>query len=261
MVRALFEAGVRPDLFVGCSVGALNATYLAMDPTIEQVDGLEEIWRSVETTTIFRGTRWSVLSHFIRRDAHLYEPDGLRELITRSVSVTDLADTRVPVHVVTTDIRAGVSAWWSSGNPVEILTASACLPGVFPPVPIGSAMHVDGGVLCPVPVARALSLGARRVWVLDVCTNRPPRLPRHPTSVEVLLNSFALTRRALCDSPDDRRPGQEVLTIDADLPDLDPRDFSRTDELIAIGLAAGRRRSGQWADARQPREAEPDLVA
>src|SRR5688572_3347386 len=43
-LRALFEAGVRPDLVVGCSVGALNGAFLSVSPTLERVVELEEIW-------------------------------------------------------------------------------------------------------------------------------------------------------------------------------------------------------------------------
>jgi NTE family protein len=58
-LRALLEAGVKPDLFIGCSVGALNAAALAMNPTLARLDEIEAIWRSL------RGgrrpaTRWRV---------------------------------------------------------------------------------------------------------------------------------------------------------------------------------------------------------
>jgi NTE family protein len=59
----------------------------------------------------------------------------------------------------------GGTCWWSSGDPVTVLTASACLPAVFPPVSMGGSLHVDGGVTRPVPVERALELGAARTWV------------------------------------------------------------------------------------------------
>jgi NTE family protein len=242
MARALFEAGVQPDLFIGCSVGALNATYLASDPSLAQVDRLEAIWRGISKATVFSGTRRSMATHLLRRDAHLFEADGLRALIRSTIQVQDLADTAVPVQVVTTDIGAGDSAWWSCGDPVEILTASACLPGVFPPVRIGSQLHVDGGVLCPVPLARALTLGAQRVWVLDVCGHKAPQLPERPTALDVLLTSFSLARRALHTvATPDPLPGQEVIALTADLPPrLDVRDFSRTGELIDLGWRSGR---------------------
>src|SRR5881409_816695 len=46
-LQALFEAGIVPDLVVGCSVGALNATFLAVDPTAARVNELEQLWRGM----------------------------------------------------------------------------------------------------------------------------------------------------------------------------------------------------------------------
>ena len=44
VLRALVEHGVRPDLIVGCSIGALNGAALAQDPTCRGVARLEEAW-------------------------------------------------------------------------------------------------------------------------------------------------------------------------------------------------------------------------
>ena len=86
-LRALFEAGVRPDLFVGCSVGALNAAFLAVDPTLERVLELERIWRALDRGDIFGNTHrlaaTQTLLRAVRRDDHLYEPDALRSLVRR----------------------------------------------------------------------------------------------------------------------------------------------------------------------------------
>src|SRR3954449_8967497 len=41
MLRALVEAGVRPDVVVGTSVGSLNGAALARDPSPAGVDELE----------------------------------------------------------------------------------------------------------------------------------------------------------------------------------------------------------------------------
>jgi NTE family protein len=47
IVRALAAAGLRPDLVVGSSAGALNAVAFASDPTQAGLDGLETVWRSL----------------------------------------------------------------------------------------------------------------------------------------------------------------------------------------------------------------------
>jgi NTE family protein len=240
MVQALLAAGVQPDLFVGCSVGALNAAYLAVEPTPERARALESVWRAVGRGNVFSGNRRTVAAHLLRRHDHLYEPDGLRALIAGAVTVADLAETAVPVHVVTTDLGTGQPAWWSTGDPVEVLAASACLPGIFPPVRLGDSLHVDGGVLCPVPTNRALELGAQRVWVLDVCGTKPMQLSDRPTALDVLLASFSLARRALqMETAGDPAGDQQVTIITCELPpNLDVRDFSRTSELIQRGRKA-----------------------
>jgi NTE family protein len=121
------------------------------------------------------------------------------------VPLADLADTQIPCHVVTTDLMTGAPCWWSSGDPVTVLTASACLPAVFPPVPLGDSLHVDGGVTRPVPLQRALELGADRTWVIDVSGGSIGRRDERMNALDVLLLSFAISRptstatRSCCD--------------------------------------------------------------
>src|SRR5579875_31579 len=167
-LQALFEAGIRPDAVVGTSVGAINAAYVAMNPTLEQVVALEQVWRSLSRREVFPGGRWTVARRLAGRSNHLYTPGGMRAVLETCVPLTDLADTVIPCHVVTTDLLRGEPTWWTTGSPVDVLAASACLPGLFPPVELGGSLHVDGGVSCPVPTQRGLDLGASRVWVLDV---------------------------------------------------------------------------------------------
>ena len=145
------------------------------------------------------------------------------------------------LHVVTTDLRAGQPVWWSSGDPIEVLAASAALPGLFPPVPLGDSLHVDGGVTCPVPTQRALDLGAERVWVLDVAREYHGWTDARMTSMDVLVESFAITRAHLGRRQPVAGPDQRIVS----LPPLrtgrhDLADFSRTSALLTAGREAGR---------------------
>lgn len=244
-LRALFEAGVRPDLFVGCSVGALNAAFLAVDPTIERLDELEKVWRKLDRGDVFgRANRLSTtqaLLHAVRRDDHLYEPDALRQLIRSWVPLRDLGETAVPCHVVTTDLHTGTPCWWSDGDPLTILTASACLPALFPPVALGGSLHVDGGVSAPVPVERALDLGAMRVWVLDVSGGSLGRRDERMSALDVLLQSFAISRMHLDRPITGLRADQQVVRLRRpDLGRLEMRDFTQTPRVMAAGYAVAR---------------------
>jgi NTE family protein len=237
-MRALLEAGIKPDLFVGCSVGALNAAAMAMNPSLNRLNELEQIWRSLGRKDVFGGNRRMLATHLMRGDDHLYEPDALRALVRRTVPIADLSDTMVACHVVTTDLRTGAPCWWTTGDPVAVLTASACLPAVFPPVPLGDSLHVDGGVTCPVPTARALDLGAARIWVLDVTGGSIGRRDERMTALDVLLLSFAITRSHL-DAQRADRPGQRVVRLPRlALDKHELRDFSQTPKLLDQGYTA-----------------------
>jgi NTE family protein len=241
-LRALLEAGVQPDLVVGCSVGALNAAALAVDPSLDRLTEMERGWRSLDSTDVFgRGRRIlaaQLLSVAVRREDHLYEPDALRALVRRWVPVDDLADTAVPCHVVTTDLLSGLPCWWTSGDPVTLLTASACLPALFPPVALGDSLHVDGGVTCPVPVGKALDLGAARTWVIDVSGGSLGRRDARMTALDVLLMSFAISRAHLDRTIDVDLPGQRVVRLPrCDVGQHELRDFSRTVPLMQAGYA------------------------
>lgn len=241
-LRALLEAGIVPDAFVGSSVGAINAAYLAMEPTIERLDSLEQIWAGLSRSDVF-GDKWvTVARRLASRSSHLYSPDRLRAVLGQAIPQADLADAAVACHVVTTDLHSGEAVWWSSGDPVEVLSASACLPGLFPPVEIDGRLYVDGGVSCPVPTQHALDLGARRVWVLNLARDVSgfPRAEHQMSALDVLLESFAISRAHLAHREPVVGPDQQVVRLPAlPIDRRDLRDFSQSSRLMQAGYDAG----------------------
>src|SRR5437764_798238 len=119
-LQALFEAGITPDVVVGCSVGALNAAYVAVDPSPQRASDLAELWRRLTRSQIFPDGRFRVAQRLAAREDHLYSRRGLRAVIDNDIGVDDLGETAIPCHVVTTDLLAGEPVWWSSGRIADV---------------------------------------------------------------------------------------------------------------------------------------------
>lgn len=165
MLREIVRAGERPDFLVGASAGAINGAYFAVDPTEAGVARLESLWRGLSTSQVF-GPRWVSLVSMLRRRDYLFAARRLRALLEKHLPYRDLAEARVPLHVVASDQVTGEEVVLSSGPVIDSVLASAAIPGVFPAVRLGGRELVDGGVCSNTPIAAAIRLGARRLVVL-----------------------------------------------------------------------------------------------
>jgi NTE family protein len=233
MLRALLERGIKPDLVVGSSVGAINAAYFAGSPTLEGLTRLEALWRNLKRTDVLP-LSWRGVFGLLRRSSHLVSPDGLRRLLDTHLPYQNLEDAPLPVHVVATDILSGQPVVLSRGPVARAVIASSAIPGAFAPVEIDGRLLCDGAVASNTPVHAAVRHGARRLFVLP--TGSVTGLPLPP--VGVLANAVRaiglLTQRQLAVECEHLRGQSECYVLPAACPPgMSPLDFSRTPELIA----------------------------
>ena len=183
-LRALLEAGERPDIVIGTSVGAWNGAWLAMGPTGERMEMMARAWASTHPMQVLLGrerlpaatthqavTGMLVLSaarNVTRGNPSLYGDVGLRQLLARYYAGVTFEGLEVPLYVIATSLTDGARAIFSTGAIGPALLASSAIPGIFPPVRIGHATYVDGGAIENCGLDLALTLGARRLFVLDV---------------------------------------------------------------------------------------------
>ncbi|MFF5210628.1 patatin-like phospholipase family protein [Streptosporangium sp. NPDC000396] len=207
MLRALDEAGIKPDVIVGTSVGALNGVMLAADPG-DAVAGLTALWRSDVVRTAFAGSWMTRLSTLAKTGTHLHSPGPLRGLLARTLPVSRIEDLPVPFQCVAASVERAAAHWFTEGPLVEAVLASCAVPGLLPPIRIGDEHFLDGGLVHSIPVGRAVALGARRVYVLHVGRiERPLVVPRRPW--EVGLTAFEIARR--------HRFAEEMAALPADI--------------------------------------------
>lgn len=166
MLRALVAHGLRPDLVVGSSVGAINSVFFAADPTAEGVRRLESIWRGLRRQDVFPVGVAGVARGLLGRQGHMLSPAALTRLLGDHLPVANLEQTAIPVCVIATDVLRGAEVRLRAGPALSALLASTAIPGLFPPVRIGDRLLVDGAVANHTPISTAIALGATRVVVL-----------------------------------------------------------------------------------------------
>jgi NTE family protein len=229
---ALFEAGITPDLVIGVSAGALNGAAIAHEATIARAEQLATIWRGLQRSDIFCGSRYERAWHAVRRHPHLHRSDGLLDLVTRFLPLDDLNQLSVPFEAVTVNIDQACVAFHSSGNPRKVLVASASLPGVFRPVEIDGHRHVDGGVAVNLPVQRARDLGAQVIIAFDCRAGTKHQLPADLSALGVLTSSITVAREILTPAHDH----PSVVRLPApDTHGIGMYDFTHTGQLISQG--------------------------
>jgi NTE family protein len=190
-ITALLERGIEPDLLVGTSAGAINAAYLAGDPTLDGARRLAQIWMSLRTRDVFRLPLkpWHVLSH-LRGDS-LYHNDGLRRLLENALPYGSIEDAALPLRVVATDFETGGAVAFRSGPVIDAVLASSALPGLFPPVSIAGRLYVDGGIADNVPVSPAVCAHASEIYVIRTGFDCPVDA-RRLRAMDVLWRSIGL---------------------------------------------------------------------
>ena len=74
-------------------------------------------------------------------------------------------------------IERAAEHWFDSGPLADVVLASCAVPGILPPVRIGGEHFIDGGIVNSIPVSRAVTFGARRIYVLQVGRLEQPLKP------------------------------------------------------------------------------------
>lgn len=195
MLRALFERGVRPDLVLGTSVGALNGLVVATDPTSAVIERLLDLWRSVgESNEVYSDRAWRQVTRAVRTGTHLHSAGPLRERLEKEFGDLCFEDLSVQFQCCAASIERAAEHWFTSGPVVPAVVASAAVPGLLPPALVESEHYLDGGIVNSIPVGRAVHLGAQRIFVLQVGrVDRALKAPRRPW--EVARVSFEIARR------------------------------------------------------------------
>ncbi len=250
VLRALNEAGIRPTVYAGTSIGALVAAASAAGmPT----DLMAERALRLQRRDLFRLNHVGMLLER-RRAASIYAGEPLRALCDANVPGGTFSDLPVPVLVNTFDVRGGTQVVW--GLPglrhvsvVDAVYASCALPGFFPPGRVDGRLCIDGGTIDNLPVQVA-AVGMDALIAVDVGSTDLTH------DADVAEQGFASTymraatamMHALQQVPLTRWEGPPMLLIRPRIAHIGWLSFAHTEEIIAEGYRAAREALATWDD-------------
>ena len=238
MLQALFEAGVRPDLVVGTSVGAINGAMVAADPSSDAIERLRQLWTGIGDSDVFGASLASQVGTLLRTRTHLHTNTSLRRLLHQHLPYRLIEELPVPFQCVAASVEHAAAHWFTKGSIIDAVLASTAVPGLLPPVEIDGEHFLDGGLVHSIPVGRAVALGAATIYVLHVGRVEEPLTP--PAGpLQVGLVAFEIARRHRFVEEMRQLPPEVTVHVlptggpsKADLSQLKYRDFSKVSERI-----------------------------
>ncbi len=159
--RALRELGIKIDIAVGTSIGAMNAAAVAQNT----YDAAEALWNKLETDMVFDY-------------AHVVENKGvkfttIKDILRENINEEKVRNSPVDFGIVTVKFPSMEPVYlWKEDMPEGemldyILASSSCFPAVTP-YEIHDEKFLDGAFYDFMPVSLALEKGAGKIIAVNL---------------------------------------------------------------------------------------------
>lgn len=169
VLEGLAELGLRPDLVVGASAGAVVGALCAA--------GLD----AVAIRNLALDLQPLALARLAPGADERFSGAALRSWLTQQVRGRSLQELPVPLACVAQRLRDGATVAFTRGDTGLAVQASSAIVGTLAPVRIRGERHADADLVTPLPVRVARALGATRVLAVDASAHEeraPPGAER-----------------------------------------------------------------------------------
>jgi len=260
-LRALLEAGIKPDLLVGTSIGAINATGLALwGVNLEGVEALERAYQRMADSQLMDPHlfqfAWNAVS---RRPNHLGSCNARKFLIAEGVTPDFRFNqiNNVCLATVAADLHTGepiIYGWDAEQSVMEGVMASFAIPPWFAPIEKDGQYIIDGGALSNLPIESAIMLGATEIIALDL-HDPDPHADTNKKIDPLLMNlASAVTQRQRSlemELASARRIPVQYVSLRS-TPPVPIWDFKTHRDLFKIGYDTMKNEMSRWPQNHPP---------
>jgi NTE family protein len=173
VLKALEQMGLKPDLIVGASVGALVGSLCAAGLSASALESLAMELQPLSLARLAIGQQERLSGA------------AVAELVRQHAPVSQLEQMPVAMACVAARRRDGMAVAFTAGDAGVAVQAAAAIEGQFAPVRIRGEQYLDADWSTPLPVRMARALGAQRVLAVDASVHvdrAPPGAARYQAS-------------------------------------------------------------------------------
>ncbi len=260
-VRAILEAGYKPDLVTGTSIGAVNGAFLAVNGfTPEGIEQATLVWKVMAGKDLMPMNKWWETARALITRSEGISQERIRGFATshglaQDIKFRDLKD--VMLYLVAADMNTGhpiVFGVDSEESILDSMFASMALPPWVAPYEQADHFLVDGGLVSNLPIEAALNMGATEIIALDLFdpTEQDQTLQGIPDLISKLTYTL-INRQLQLELHLAEASGVPVkhIVLVAD-PQVPIWDFRRTEELIEHGYILTRSALSEWSPLGEP---------
>jgi NTE family protein len=159
VLKVLEAEGISVSAVTGSSIGAMVGGIYAAGVPVERI---EQEWLNTNLPKVVR----SFLPTFPR--AGLSSGQEMRKYLRELIGDVRVEELHIPFTAVGCDIDTGEAVILDHGLLVDVIRASASIPGIFHPVRWEGHLLVDGGLVEPLPVQLCRSFDVDIVIGVDI---------------------------------------------------------------------------------------------
>ncbi len=234
VLKVLEEEDIHIDMIAGVSMGAIIGACYATGISIDEIEK--------EALSMNKRKVFSSIMDLSRPSKSILKGKKAFRFISKFLSDKTFLETKLSFGVIATDLESGDEVILKRGNIAKAVQASMSVPGIFPPVKIGSKYLIDGGVVNPTPTDLVKKMGADVVIGVDLVMKKSVKL-NNPGTIATLMQSYEIIRsQAVKFKMNDKVINGNLAVIQPEIRStIDSFKFYNIDKFIKSGEDATRK--------------------
>jgi len=209
VIKALEEAGIKPDIVTGTSAGSIAASLYATGMNYKEIEKIVTSLQEKDLADI------NIFS-----DGGLIGGKKLSNWIQLHTNNIGIENTPIKLGIAVTDLTHGKPLLITSGDMGKAVQTSSTVPVAFVPINSNGNIYIDGGILSLIPIRFAKAMGADIVVGIDIYCGK-----KNKPKEEMLNIAMATLRLQSCEISKEEQSEADFIIR----PDFEPKSFSNFD--------------------------------